>query len=65
VVSKAIDPLVGPSIQIELTGVNQRGEESINATGTILVASRQHGPVKLPDAPADVVALAPKPIARG
>ena len=62
IVSKEIDPVVGPKIEITIKGINQRGEESITATGTILVASREHGPVRLPEPPAHVVALAPEPM---
>jgi acyl dehydratase len=46
-----IDPQLGPLIEIAITGKNQRGDENLKAGGTILVASREHGPVKLPKAP--------------
>ena len=43
---------VGPVIEVVLRGTNQRGNDNINATSTIMVASREHGPVKLPEPPA-------------
>jgi acyl dehydratase len=42
----------GPAIDIELTGTNQRGEHNIVGEATILVASREHGPMTLPTPPA-------------
>jgi len=39
-------------IEVVLRGTNQRGNDNINATSTIMVASREHGPVKLPEPPA-------------
>jgi acyl dehydratase len=47
-----VDEKLGPLIEIEMRGTNQRGQENIRASSTILVASRKHGPVKLPKAPA-------------
>jgi hypothetical protein len=61
IVSKEIDPVVGPKIEIDVRGVNQRGEESITASGTLLFASREHGPVRLPEPPANVMKLVPEP----
>ena len=46
------DPVLGPLLEIDLRGVNQRGEENIRGSATILVASTAHGPVKLPPQPA-------------
>lgn len=51
ITGKRVDPELGPLIELELKSVNQRGEENITATATILVASREHGPVKLPPQP--------------
>jgi acyl dehydratase len=45
------DGPLGPSIEIEVVGTNQRGEENIKASVTVLVASRVLGPVRLPPAP--------------
>lgn len=46
-----VDPELGPLIELAISGTNQRGAENIRATATVLVASREHGPVKLPAAP--------------
>jgi acyl dehydratase len=46
-----IDEKLGPLIEVVIVGTNQRGSENIRATATILLPSRVHGPVKLPDAP--------------
>lgn len=46
-----VDPELGPLVELDISGTNQRGAENIRATATILVASRVHGPVKLPPAP--------------
>lgn len=47
-----VDPILGPLIEISVRGVNQRDQENILATATVLLASRTHGPVNLPKAPA-------------
>ncbi|HEV8298030.1 MAG TPA: MaoC family dehydratase N-terminal domain-containing protein [Acidimicrobiales bacterium] len=46
-----IDAALGPLVDLEITGTNQRGRQNINGRATILVASREHGPVRLPDPP--------------
>jgi hypothetical protein len=46
-----VDERLGPLIDIAMVGINQRGSENIRASATILVASRRHGPVKLPTPP--------------
>jgi hypothetical protein len=46
-----VDPELGPLVELEVIGTNQRGQQNITATATLLVASRVHGPVKLPPAP--------------
>jgi len=46
-----IDDKLGPLIEVEMSGVNQRGQENIRASATILVASRKSGLCKLPPAP--------------
>jgi len=46
-----IDPALGPCIDIKIEGKNQRGDQNLKASGTILVSSKEHGPVKLPKAP--------------
>ena len=45
------DPVLGPLIEVEVAGTNQRGQENITASATILVASRTKGAAKLPEAP--------------
>ncbi len=47
-----VDPELGPLIEVEMKGTNQRGADNILASATILVASREHGAVKLPSKPA-------------
>lgn len=51
VLSKRIDPELGPVVELAIRSVNQRGDENIDATATVLVASREHGPVRLPPQP--------------
>jgi acyl dehydratase len=46
-----IDPELGPLVELEISGVNQRGSENIRGSATVLVASRTYGPVRLPGAP--------------
>jgi acyl dehydratase len=41
----------GPAVDLELTATSQRGEHNIIGAATILVASREHGPVRLPTPP--------------
>ena len=65
IVSKEIDPVVGPKIEIEIQGVNQRGETSITGGGAILLPSRERGRVRLPEPPSHVVDLAPEPLKPG
>jgi acyl dehydratase len=40
-----------PAVEIECHGVNQRGETTTPGHATILLPSREHGPVRLPDPP--------------
>jgi len=56
-----IDAKLGPLIEIALRGINQRGNENLRATATVLLPSRKHGPVKLPARPAPTVHRAPGP----
>jgi hypothetical protein len=46
-----VDPVLGPLIELEITGTNQRGQPNIQATAVILVASREKGLCELPQAP--------------
>ena len=41
----------GPAVDLELWGENQRGEITTPGHATILLPSREHGPVRLPDPP--------------
>ena len=41
----------GPAVDLELTGSNQRDEHNIVGMATVLVASREHGPMRLPTPP--------------
>jgi acyl dehydratase len=40
-----------PAVDVELSGQNQRGESTTPGRATILLPSRDHGPVRLPDPP--------------
>ncbi len=40
-----------PAVDLELAAVNQRGELTTPGHATILLPSREHGPVRLPDPP--------------
>jgi len=40
-----------PAVDLDLTATNQRGEETTPGHATILLPSREHGPVRLPDPP--------------
>ena len=52
ITGKRVDERLGPLIEIEMRGTNQRGSDNIRADATILLASREHGQVVLPEAPA-------------
>jgi acyl dehydratase len=58
VTEKRIDGLIGPCVEVEVRCVNQRGEVTAPANATLLLASREHGPVKMPPAVAVHEALA-------
>ena len=45
-----VDDVLGPLIEVALTGINQRGKENISGSATILVASRTSGLAALPPA---------------
>jgi hypothetical protein len=40
-----------PAVELELSGENQRGEVTTPGHATILLPSREHGPVRLPEPP--------------
>ena len=46
-----VDPTLGPLIEVTVRGTNQRGQDNIAASATILVASRETGLCQLPPAP--------------
>jgi acyl dehydratase len=46
-----VDDELGPLVDIEVVGTNQRGQQNINGNATLLVSSREHGAVRLPDPP--------------
>jgi hypothetical protein len=45
-------------VDIELRGTNQRDTVTCPATATVALPSREHGPVQLPEPPADLQAQA-------
>jgi acyl dehydratase len=45
---RRVDPRLGPAVELELVGTNQRGQENIRGSATILLPSRDHGPVQVP-----------------
>lgn len=56
-----VDEVLGPLIEIRMKGTNQRGQENILGEGTVLLPSRKHGPVRLPQRPAPTKHRAPGP----
>jgi hypothetical protein len=54
IVAKHDTSELGPAIDIEITGRNQRGEENTQAVATVLLASRATGPVQLPPPDAEI-----------
>jgi acyl dehydratase len=51
VVAARVDERLGPMVELEISGVNQRGKENFAGRAIQLVASRLHGPVCLPEPP--------------
>lgn len=51
ITSARVDDRLGPLIELSVKGENQRGQENIRGSAIILVSSRKHGPVKLPEPP--------------
>jgi hypothetical protein len=47
-----------PAVDLELLGENQRGELTTPGRASILLPSREHGPVRLPDPPGGETDLA-------
>jgi acyl dehydratase len=46
-----------PAVDLDLTAENQRGEQTTPGHATILLPSREHGPVRLPDPPGGATSL--------
>lgn len=46
-----VDQELGPLIELSVQGVNQRGEQNITGSATVLVACRERGLAKLPASP--------------
>jgi len=53
-----------PVVDIELRGINQREENTCPATATIVLPSREHGDVRLPDVPAELAEQAAQMLQR-
>ena len=53
-----------PAVDLELEAVNQRGEVTTPGHATILLPSREHGPVRLPDPPGGATDLQERARAR-
>jgi acyl dehydratase len=45
------DDVLGSLVEIDVRGTNQRGRDNLNGNATVLLPSRRHGPVRLPEAP--------------
>jgi acyl dehydratase len=41
-----------PAVDLDIEGINQRGETTVPGHASVLLPSREHGPVRLPDPPA-------------
>jgi len=54
-----------PAVDLDLTAVNQRGELTTPGHATVLLPSREHGAVRLPDPPGADLASAMDAIAAG
>jgi hypothetical protein len=52
VVDKVLADGDRPAIELEISCTNQRGEVTAPGHATVLLPSREHGPVRLPDPPA-------------
>lgn len=60
-----IDPVLGPVVELQVTGVNHRGQKNIEGDATILVASRKHGGFKFPSSPPITEHRSPQPSVAG
>jgi acyl dehydratase len=59
ILEKRVDPVLGPLIEMRVTGTNQRGKENIRGSATVLIASRETGLCKLPEPPPPPVHRSP------
>ena len=55
ITKKYHDENLGPAIDVTFEGTNQRGKVNSVCSATVLLASRERGPVVLPQPPADLV----------
>lgn len=53
-----------PVVDLELSGVNQRGENTCPATATVALPSREHGDVRLPEVPGELAGQAARMMRR-
>src|SRR5262249_4375388 len=51
VVSARLDEVLGPVVEVNVRGTNQRGQQNIVAQATLLVPSQKPGPVRMPKSP--------------
>jgi acyl dehydratase len=51
ITAKYVSETLGPAIDIAISGTNQRGVENVSGVATLLLESRSHGPIRLPDPP--------------
>jgi len=65
IVEIRIDEKLGPLVELEVSGINQRGEKNITGAATVLLPSRAGGPVRLPDPPPMPKYRSDKPTAPG
>jgi acyl dehydratase len=65
VVDKRVVEGVGPAVDLEFSGVNQRGDTNTLGRATILLPSREHGPVVLPEPPPLPTDVGPRPEGQG
>jgi len=52
ITGKRVDAALGPAVELDITGTNQRGQQNLNGTATVLLASQKYGEVRLPPLPA-------------
>ena len=65
VAARTILPEVGPAVEVEITGTNQRGDINTLGKAVVLLPSRKSGPVVLPEPPAPPSHVGPRRTAQG